>query len=107
LLEHLQQQITDPLSPLRNGVLTATAAPNFLIVTSELLQTAPAEAALVTAGYSVTVLPYQSQGLFALQRSEYYTTEASGDVTITVTRTQVSAKVIYVGNSIWLFWSLH
>jgi hypothetical protein len=65
------------------------------MVTSELLQTAPAEAALVTAGYSVTVLPYQSQGLFALQRSDYYTTEASGDIAITVTRTQVSATVIY------------
>eukprot|EP00953_Heterococcus_sp_UTEX-ZZ885_P024816 13534-Heterococcus_DN1.PRE.3 len=88
LLEHLQLQISDPSSPLRSGVITATAAPSFLIVTSELMQTAPAEAALVTAGYSVTVLPYQSQGLFALQRSDYYTTEASGDVTITVTRIQ-------------------
>jgi hypothetical protein len=95
LLEHLQLQISDPSSPLRSGVITATAAPSFLIVTSDLMQTAPAEAALVTAGYSVTVLPYQSQGLFALQRSDYYTTEASGDVTITVTRTQVSATVMH------------
>ena len=93
LVDALQQQLQNISSPLRNGVVTATAAPDYFTVTTELADVGPAEAALTAAGYSVTVLPYQMQGLFSFSAAGYFVTAASGVATLTVIRQQVRSAL--------------
>lgn len=93
ILANLDEQIADASSPLRNGNVTA-AAKGVVYTTSVLAEDTSVDS---TSSIGLSVIQYQSKGLFGFSSMLLYTTEASGSVTLTVNRDHGTKGVMDIG----------
>lgn len=95
LLTNLDEQISDESSTLRTGNVTS-AAKGLAYTTSVV-----ADSALTSSATAIglSVVEFQPKGLFGFTRTIWYTTEASGTVTLTIERAHGSKGVMDIGFS--------
>lgn len=93
ILANLEEQMADPLSPLRNGNVTS-AAKGVVYTTSVLVEDTLVNSA---SAIGLSVVTYQPKGFFGFASVILYTTEASGSVTLTVNRNHGTKGVMDIG----------
>lgn len=96
LLTSLDEQISDESSALRTGNVTSAA--NGLAYTTSVVADSTSTDSSATA-IGLSVVEYQPKGLFGFTQTIWYTTEASGTVTLTIKRDHGSKGVMDIGYS--------
>lgn len=94
LLVNLEEQMTDESSAIRNGNVTS-AAKGLAYTTSVVADSTSADSSTAVIGLSVA--EYQEKGLFGFMSVAWYTTEASGTVTLTIQRNHGAKGVMDIG----------
>ncbi|CAN0562115.1 unnamed protein product, partial [Ectocarpus sp. 12 AP-2014] len=94
LLTNLDEQISDESSSLRNGDVTS-AAKGLTYTTVVEADTTSTNSSAAVIGLSV--VEYQPKGLFGFTSTVWYTTEASGTVTLTIARDHGTKGVMDIG----------
>lgn len=95
LLTNLDEQISDESSTLRTGNVTSAA--KGLAYTTSVVADSTSTSSATAIGLSV--VEYQPKGLFGFTRTIWYTTEASGTVTLTIERAHGRKGVMDIGFS--------
>lgn len=96
LLVNLETQMADDSSVLRTGNITS-AAKSLSATTSLTAESTTVNSSTAVIGLSV--VEFQDKGLFGFTSAVYYTTEASGNVTLTIQRSHGTKGVMDIGYS--------